>query len=88
MQRRERFVALLGSQSAEAAARGLQMSGSVANISLTDAQRAGNESQIDQVNTRNRIDALSRNRATIISLSTFRTATTILGGAERIAARG
>lgn len=88
VQRKERIIAILGAQSAQAAASGLAMSGSVGNISIADAQRAGRESLVDDVNTRGRIDALKRNRKTISRLSSIRTATTILGAGERIAARG
>lgn len=88
VQRKRRLAAVLGEQSANAAASGLAMSGSVANISITDAQRAGEESLVDDVNTRARINALSRRRNTISSLSRIRTATTIASGAERIVSRG
>jgi len=88
VQRKRRLAAVLGAQSAQAAASGLSMSGSVANISLTDARRAGEDSAIDSHNTRLRIDALKRNRASVSRLSRMRTATTILGAGERIAARG
>lgn len=81
VQRKRRLNAILGSQAAEAAASGLAMSGSVANISLVDAQRAGEESMIDRVNTRARIDSLNRQRKTITRLGNIRTATTILGAA-------
>lgn len=85
--RKRRLHAILGSQRAAAAASGLAMSGSVANISLTDARRASEESLIDDVNTRARIDALKRNRSTISRMSRLRTSTTILGAAERVLAR-
>jgi len=88
IQRRRRLVAILGSQSANAAASGLAMSGSVANISMTDAQRAAEDSFVDDFNTRTRIDALKRNRASVSRLSTVRSATTILNAGERILARG
>lgn len=88
VQRKRRLAAVLGSQRAQAAAQGLTMSGSVGNISLTDARRASEESLIDDVNTRARIDALKRNRSTISRLSRVRTATTILGGVERSVQRG
>lgn len=88
VQRRRRLAAVLGTQSALAAASGLAMSGSVANVSLTDARRAGEDSAVDNYNTRLRIDALKRNRSSISRMSRFRTATTILGAGERIAARG
>lgn len=81
VQRKRRLNAILGSQAAEAAASGLASSGSVANISLVDASRASEESMIDSVSTRARIDSLNRQRKTITRLGNIRTATTILGAA-------
>lgn len=81
VQRKRRLNAILGSQAAEAAASGLSMSGSVANISLVDAQRASEDSMIDSVSTRARIDALSSQQRTIRRISTVRQASTILGAA-------
>lgn len=78
VQRKRRLNAILGAQSAVAAASGLQSQGSVANISLVDATRAGQESFIDQGNTRARIASLSRQQASIRRVSAGRTATTIL----------
>lgn len=81
IQRKRRLNAILGTQAAEAAAGGLSMSGSVANISITDAKRASEESMIDSVASRQRIDALSRQQRTIRRASNVRTASTILGAA-------
>lgn len=88
LQRKRRTGAILGTQSALAAASGVAMSGSVANVSLTDAKRAGEETMIDDANTRARIGALERRRRTIGRLGNIRTATTILGFAEQGARRG
>jgi hypothetical protein len=91
VQRKRRLNAILGSQAAEAAASGLSMSGSVANISLTDARRASEESMIDSVASRQRIDALNRQQRTVRRLGNVRTASTILnavGGAGRIGYTG
>lgn len=82
IQRKRRLNAILGSQAAEAAASGLQMSGSVANISLTDARRASEESMIDSVSSRQRIDALNRQQRTIRRISNVRQASTILNAAS------
>lgn len=88
VQRKRRVVALLGSQSSAAAAAGLAQSGSVGNISLVDARRASEDSMVADLNTRQRIDALSRRRNTIDRQSRNRTATTILGSGERLATMG
>lgn len=88
VQRKRRVVALLGSQAASAAAAGVAQSGSVGNISLVDAKRAAEDSMVDDLNTRQRIDALRRRRNTIDRLSRVRTATTILGAGERLYSRG
>jgi hypothetical protein len=87
VQRQRRINALMGAQAAQAAAQGVQLSGSVGNISLEDARLAGEASMIDDINTRQRIDALSRNRATLTSQSNFRTATQILNTADRFVSR-
>ncbi len=83
VQRGRRINAILGAQSADAAARGVQLSGSVANISLVDAKRASEESLIDDVNTRGRIDALSRRSRSIRRLRKIDTAATIFKAAEK-----
>ena len=88
VQRRRRITAILGAQAAQAAASGVQLSGSVANISIVDAKRASEESLIDDVNTRARINALSRRSRSVGRIARLRSATTIFNAAERIAARG
>jgi hypothetical protein len=88
IQRKRRLNAILGSQAAEAAASGLSMSGSVANISITDARRASEESMIDSVASRQRIDAMSRQQRTIRRVSTVRQASTILGAAGQLGSIG
>ena len=88
IQRKQRIAAILGAQSADAAAKGIALSGSVANISLEDARRASRESLIDDVNTSARISALSRRSRSIGRLAKVRTAVTIFSAAESFAARG
>ncbi len=88
VQRKQRIAAILGAQSADAAARGVQLSGSVANISLEDAKRASRESLIDDVNTAGRVAALSRQIRSVGRLQKFRTAITIFNEAERVISRG
>ena len=88
VQRKQRITAILGAQAANAAAKGIALSGSVANISLEDAKRASRESLIDDVNTTARISALSRRSRSIRRLTNIRTAVTIFKAVERVAARG
>ena len=88
IQRKQRLAAILGAQSADAAAKGIALSGSVANISLEDARRASRESLIDDVNTAGRISALSRRSRSISRLKKVRTVITIFKAAESLAARG
>lgn len=88
VQRKRRLNAILGEQAAAAAAGGVAMSGSVANISITDAKRAAEESFIDDTMTRSRIAQLDRRRRTVSRLGTLRNATTILGAGTRMAERG
>ncbi len=88
IQRRRRLATVLGSQAALAAAKGIQLSGSVANISLTDAKRAAEDSRTDDLNTQARLASLKRQRKSLSRVSTLRTATTILKAGERIADRG
>ncbi len=88
VQRGRRINAILGAQAADAAAKGVALSGSVGNISIVDAKRASDESLIDDVNTRARISALSRRSRSIGRVANLRSATKILGAGERIAARG
>ena len=86
--RKRRSAAILGAQTAEAAAKGLQLSGSVANISIVDAKRAAEESQIDRINTSGRISALSRRAKSIKRATRIKIGATIIGDFERAAARG
>lgn len=88
VQRKRRLAAILGAQAADAAAKGVALSGSVANISIVDAKRASEESLIDDVNTAARISALSRRRRSIGRLAKLRTATTIFKAVEDVAKRG
>ena len=88
VQRKQRITAILGAQAADAAAKGVALSGSVANISLEDAKRASRESLIDDVNTSARISALSRRSRSIRRLQKLRTAVTIFKTAEEAIARG
>ena len=88
VQRKQRITAILGAQAANAAAKGIALSGSVANISLEDAKRASRESLIDDVNTTARISALSRRGRSIGRLQKLRTAVTIFKAAEDVVARG
>lgn len=84
VQRKRRLSAILGAQSAEAAAAGLSMTGSVANITLADAKEASRESTVDRANTRGRIDTMSRQSRSLGRLSNVRTATTILSTAASL----
>ncbi len=86
--RRERVRTIISAQAAEAAAKGLQLTGSVANISIVDAKLAGQESFIDRANTRARIAALSRRGSSITRVANIRAAGTILTGTQRIRDRG
>ena len=87
VQRKQRIAAILGAQAADAAAKGVALSGSVANISLEDAKRASRESLIDDVNTSARISALSRRSRSIRRLQKFRTAITIFKFGEEVVIR-
>ena len=86
--RRRRTATILGKQSADAAAKGIQSMGSVANISIVDAERAREESLIDRVNTGGRIDALNRRSRSVGRLQKIRTATTIFKAVEDTRERG
>lgn len=88
VKRKRRISAILGAQAAQAAAGGTQLSGSVANISIVDAKRASEESLIDDVNTRARINALSRKSRSIGRLAKLQHGITIFKAAERAMARG
>jgi hypothetical protein len=84
VQRKRRIVAILGAQSAEAAAKGLELSGSVANISIEDAKIAREDSLVDRENTRGRIDTLTRRQRSIRRSFKFNTAATILRAGQDI----
>lgn len=88
VQRKRRIAAILGAQAADAAAKGLQLSGSVANISIVDAKRASEESLIDDVDTRLRIDVLSRRSRSIRRIANLRSGATILNTAGNVSQRG
>lgn len=85
VQRKRRINAILGSQSAMAAAGGIAMSGSVANVSIEDARLAGEESLVDATTTGLRISALQRRSRSIGALSRARTATSIMQVATVVA---
>lgn len=84
LQRKRRLSAIIGAQTAAAAAQGLELSGSVANITLIDAKRAGEDSQVDRVNTQWRLDSLTRQRRTIGRLANARSAATIFNAAATV----
>lgn len=88
VQRKRRITAILGAQAADAAAKGVELSGSVGNISLVDAQRASEESLIDDVNTKSRMAALTRRSRSIRRLTKLKQGITILSDAERMISRG
>jgi len=88
IQRKRRINAVLGSQNALAAAKGIQLMGSVANISLVDAERSAEDSRIDELNTSSRLRSMKRQRKSIGRISRLRTATTILKTGASIANRG
>lgn len=88
IQRKRRTAAIIGAQAANAAAKGVQLAGSVANISIEDAKRASEESLVDEVNTRTKINALSRRQRTVGRLANINTATSIFKTGARIAERG
>lgn len=86
--RKRRITAILGAQAADAAAKGVALSGSVGNISLVDAKRSAEEGLIDDVNTKSRIAALSRRSRSIRRLTNLKSGITILGAGSSIAGRG
>ncbi len=81
--RQRRLNAVLGAQAAEAAAMGVGFSGSVANVSISDAEQAGIERLVDRTNTRVTLDRIRRSRKSVGKVGTLRAATTLLsaGGA-------
>jgi hypothetical protein len=88
VQRQRRLNAILGAQSAAIAASGVANSGSVANVSLIDAKRAAEDSQVDRINTSSRVIALDTNRRAIRKVGQIQAAGTLLSAAGRYAERG
>lgn len=88
LQRQRRLNAILGAQNAAIAASGVANSGSVANVSLVDAKRAAEDSQVDRVNTSSRIIALDTNRRAIRKAGQIQAAGTLLSAAGRYYQRG
>lgn len=88
VQRQRRLNAILGAQNAAIAASGVVNSGSVANVSLVDAKRASEDSQVDRINTRSRIIALDANRRAIRKVGQLQAAGTLLSAASRYGQRG
>ena len=82
IQRKRRLNAILGSQAAAAAAGGVMNSGSIANISISDAKQARTDTLVDRVNTATRINALRRQSSSISGEANARTAGTIMGAAN------
>lgn len=82
LERRRRYEAILGAQQAQAAAAGIQFSGSVANVAISDAKRAAEESRIDDYNTRLRLQTLRRRSSSVQSAANARGATQILNFVE------
>lgn len=88
VQRQRRLNAILGAQNAAIAASGIVNSGSVANVSLIDAKRAAEDSQVDQINTSGRITALRTESKAIRRVSNIQSAATIFQAAGRAYNRG
>lgn len=83
VQRARRLNAILGAQNAEIAASGVVNQGSIANVSLTDARRAAEDSQVDRINTSTRITAINTNSRAIRRTSNVQAAATIFSAAGR-----
>lgn len=83
VQRQRRLNAILGAQNAEIAASGVVNQGSIANVSLIDAKRAAEDSQVDRINTSTRITALSTQGRAIKRAANISSAATIFNGASR-----
>lgn len=88
VQRQRRLNAILGAQNAAIAASGVVNQGSVANVSLVDARRAHEDSQVDRINTSTRITALRTESSAIRRTSNIQAAATIFQGASRAYNRG
>lgn len=82
VQRQRRLNAILGAQNAEIAASGVVNQGSVANVSIKDAKRAAEDSQVDRINTATRITALSAQSRAIRRTANIQSAGTIFGAAS------
>jgi len=83
--RKRRLVAVLGSQRAAAAAAGVALSGSVANISIADAEQASIDRLLDRTNTRITLDRIGRQRQSIGRAGVLSAGGTILSSAAVIA---
>lgn len=85
VQRKRRLNAVLGTQAAQAAASGVAFSGSVANVSVSDAEQASVDRLVDRSNTRIVIDSINRRRKSIGRAGALSAATSILSTAGTIA---
>lgn len=88
VQRQRRLNAILGAQNAAVAASGIVNSGSVANVSLVDARRAAEDSQVDRINTSAKITALRTESKAIRRVANIQGAATIFQAAGRAYDRG
>ncbi|HVJ22326.1 MAG TPA: hypothetical protein VM756_00155 [Burkholderiales bacterium] len=88
VQRQRRLNAILGAQNAAIAASGIVNSGSVANVSLIDAKRAAEDSQVDRINTSAKITALRTESKAIRRVSNIQSAATLFQAAGRAYDRG
>lgn len=88
VQRQRRLNAILGSQNAAIAASGVVNQGSIANVSLVDAKRAAEDSNVDRINTSSRIIALSEKSRSIKRVANIQSAATIFQAAGRAYDRG
>lgn len=88
VQRQRRLNAILGAQNAAIAASGVVNQGSIANVSLLDARRAAEDSQVDRINTSTRITALRTESSAIRRTSNIQAAATIFNAAGRAYQRG
>lgn len=85
MQRKARLTAVLGAQRAAAGAAGVAMTGSLANITVKDAEAAAIDRMTDRVNTRIIVDAADRNKRSVRRIGTLRAGASILSGGLKIA---
>lgn len=84
VQRQERLNAVLGSQRAAAAASGVAFSGSVANVSISDAERASIDRLVDRQNTRIQLNRFDTRKKAIRRIGNMRAGATILSTAATI----